>query len=488
MISVSFGSKQGNHLMGHVTINECEYPFVFFNQFLNVLPPTKKDQNESQKKLLEEIMHQYPKVGQKSKKHNNEWMYPSPLNAKLDSGKDAQFLIWDNPTNFNGFLQYKTTQVSIYNGREVDLNKIQRLVLESDAIDSFYPPHAAYKINFSVEEQKIKNSTVSPIYDQPRLLGEYIYEDIKVSFFIRASCSVTMYSAVPVETKSTLIIDFATPVSWKYMNRIIEHVREFLTYTTSRINISFSDIAFSSTKEKGASFGKVQLLNQPPVEEDSKLLDLSIKYCHLNQHISPLLQALANEEIPYEHFYETLGERKTYRLNRVIFLFAAFEREYRNIYAPVNLRSEEYHLVKQSVLDFINNRLVNASGKERKYLREFSRFITNHENAFADKFTYTIKEIHDSIKPFWMNEYSEMEDKQIDDVAVRLNIFRNDLMHGNINYDWQPIHFSDLLMLELSIYIMRLAKIGVSEKNIQSAINELYGYNFRMEPDLIQQE
>ena len=63
--------------------------------------------------------------------------------------------------------------------------------------------------------------------------------------------------------------------------------------------------------------------------------------------------------------------------------------------------------------------------------------------------------------------YSEM--------GKRLSDQRNNYAHGNLNIDFIDKSLLDLIYTERIVYAMQLKRYGVETKNIQNAINELFG-------------
>ena len=54
---------------------------------------------------------------------------------------------------------------------------------------------------------------------------------------------------------------------------------------------------------------------------------------------------------------------------------------------------------------------------------------------------------------------------------------RNGIAHNKLDFDFAPIHLSDIKIIEELLYIMRLIDVGVKEENCKHIINELFDEN-----------
>jgi hypothetical protein len=477
MLQLSWGEIKSQHMMGYVKIDDRNYPFFLSDQVLLVIPPTTEELNEQRAKLFS--LFTQP-IGERKR----EWQPVYPLEGELDSGNRIQFLAHGNPSNRNGFLQYEIVQLISYNPGNADLNHIESIILESEAIDAFYNPSRAFQTEFFFVENKTEKCTVSITNPIAKELGHYTHQDVVVTLSVRAYANVRLSSEMPMKARSELIIDFSQPVSWKFANEAIELAKSFLVYIVSRTNVYFSDIAICHWEDgKRRSFGNITIAGHPDPENSPKRMDAVIKQDVIDVDISPLFQAIERDEISFDHLCGSIDERKLYGINRVILLFAAFEREYRNLFGDELTRSEKYYEIKAEVLAYLQDRQNQTSGKQKSYFQAFRKIIDNSDNSFAERFKIAIYRISKCIEPFWVREYNRIDDEQIEETAVRLNTVRNDLAHGNLSEEYEPIHLSDWRIIEITLYMVRLLSIGLPEDNVMEAINDLFNYNFALEKD-----
>ena len=59
-------------------------------------------------------------------------------------------------------------------------------------------------------------------------------------------------------------------------------------------------------------------------------------------------------------------------------------------------------------------------------------------------------------------------------MGQRLGKQRNNYAHGNLDQDFVGLSLLDLVYLEMVVYAMQLKYYGISDINIQRAINDLF--------------
>ena len=57
---------------------------------------------------------------------------------------------------------------------------------------------------------------------------------------------------------------------------------------------------------------------------------------------------------------------------------------------------------------------------------------------------------------------------------------RNGIAHNKMDFDFAPVHLSDIKIIEELLYVMRLTDIGVTEENCRHIINELFDENIAL--------
>jgi hypothetical protein len=66
------------------------------------------------------------------------------------------------------------------------------------------------------------------------------------------------------------------------------------------------------------------------------------------------------------------------------------------------------------------------------------------------------------------------------EISERIQTQRNNIAHGNIDKEFNPVVILDLLVLEWLYYAMVLTDIGLTKENIRLAINKLFNRNIAL--------
>lgn len=142
------------------------------------------------------------------------------------------------------------------------------------------------------------------------------------------------------------------------------------------------------------------------------------------------------------------------------------------------VRSEGYYEVKDNVLESLESIKKKLTGRKKKYIKSFMKTIKNSDNKLADKIKYAINDCKDILFSFVEHYYGEYSEEKIKEISERMNELRNDLTHGNIDIEIEPIHLNDFAIMECLTYAMRLKKIGLEPDNIQECIRSIRGQKY----------
>ena len=124
----------------------------------------------------------------------------------------------------------------------------------------------------------------------------------------------------------------------------------------------------------------------------------------------------------------------------------------------------------------------NNTGKIKKYLKSYKKKIERDENNLAERLRYVIDDCKDILDPFINRElriiYSENDKKpSLEHLLEEMNTLRNDMAHGNLDIRLQHIHIVGFIVIEMTLYAMRLKNLGVENNAIQDGINRVFEMN-----------
>ena len=70
----------------------------------------------------------------------------------------------------------------------------------------------------------------------------------------------------------------------------------------------------------------------------------------------------------------------------------------------------------------------------------------------------------------YKGEYADI----IKELGARIGVLRNGVAHCKLDFSLEPIHLSDIYIMELLLYAIELKRVGISPFEIQKAISCLF--------------
>ena len=162
---------------------------------------------------------------------------------------------------------------------------------------------------------------------------------------------------------------------------------------------------------------------------------------------------------------------------RFVMITAAFEWEFKKLY-PSGLRRKDDSIKAEEAATEVLKKLINES--KGKLKRLYNSLLKNGIG-FAPlqaKIVQVGKDLDSIISPF--GKYlCAINKKELNysKMGERLASQRNHYAHGDLDEEFIGDSLLDLIFLERILYAMQLKRFGVSEKNIQNAINGLFHCN-----------
>jgi len=463
------GETKDSKIYGYITEGEIEAPFIFDNGILNLLPST-----------MEEWMKQRPKLLANLIRHNNiehTWDQNKRICGVTSDNQTIEFLSYGSGSNNNGFIEYRIQRYFIYKQGKLNSKNISGIIIESEEINLFFNSCGVFDVKYTLDQEKISRLQVSTQSEEKIELGQYKKDDIILRVYIQVSASMHLETDVPLTSNTELIVEFSEPLDIEKVNQIIHEMKLFMYFICYRSNITFKKAStFIWENEKRYCAGELHYFNAEKTEPDQRKNRQILTWNILNNDLSTLFQAIADGQLYFEHICSSIKLRHNYGHDRMILIFAAFEREFDNIYGDKFIRSDDYYELKQRTLDMLKNLKEEITGKEKKYISGFMKIISNSDYSFAERLKYAIKDCNNILLPFIKKDYGE-DAVAIDQIPDRMNQIRNDLAHCNIGLNLQPLNLIDLRIMELIIYAIRLKFVGISDINIKQGLNDLFGYN-----------
>lgn len=458
---------------GYIELGETKSPFIFQDGILSILPGTVDEWKKQRRNLFASFHRKY------SPEH--EWIRDEMISGITSDNRAIEFLADGTESNNNGFLEYEIQRWFIYDPKEQSPKSIDGVFIEGEEVNLFFDPGAVFNSQVTYNDESASRIQVSTEEEKRIFIGKYILDEVTISISIRALATIHFRSDTPFTSKSEVIAEFSHPISIEQVNNVIFDIKRFFYFICYRTNISFSNIQTYSIQDgKRVRAGRIYFNNDIEAEVNKRKNERLLRSNILNIDVSPLLQAISCDELYFEHICPSIKQRSYYGHARMILILSSFEREFKNIYADTFVRSEEYITTKNKVIDALQELRNTVTGKQKQYITGFQKLIQNSDYSFAERLNYVLTDCNEILLPFLDYEYGKGSD-DINNLPHRINQFRNDLAHCNIEIDLSPVCISDLHILEIILYTIRLKSIGVLSINIQHGINDLFGYHIAFE-------
>lgn len=469
--------KKPERLVGFVIYDGVEFAFEFNEDTFSVslYPPSKR--------TLEKYAHpMYFFNSFKNSTGKHEWIQQKRIEGTTSERYTILFDVQDSPALFNGFITFQVNWFIIFDG--FDINSISGFVIASNIVDYFYPSEKAInaEVQFGADSQKVEKMTVSSTGYSKAACGKYRIAP-KIDAVIEVAAYATIRfnnSANPINASSTFTTLFSTPVDIEILLKAYYNARLFFEYITYRQNAGLGDIKVFFLNNNGKNEFAGILVFPPESEKETSDKEKSriIKYDLLSKKTAKIFIAIKNRAMGFQYICNSIEGTRHYPSSRIIMILAEFEREYRDIFGQDKGRSDEYLETKKTVIELIGHYEKSQQGKQRRYANQLKKYVENRDNSFEAAVKYALIDCENVLSIFVKRQYKEPYNDAADGIAERMGLVRNGIAHSHIDLRFDAVHLSDINIIEELIYAMRLRKIGLTDKECQKAINDLFGENF----------
>lgn len=473
--------KKPERLIGFLTYDDLQFAFEFDNEkfYMNLYPQSTQ------------IQEKYGSFIDFLKKQNNEekrheWISNIDVIGKSSSGYQVIFNVEENPIKYHGFLTLKVNWYCLSRSSGGDISYKGFKLIGSD-INLFYPPNKNIenKIYFTDDEKKIDKSKIILNSIVPDVLGDYEMKNgtiARIEAWPEQNFNIKNWEK-PVSAYSALRVCFSEEKNLDSILEMYELIKIFFQFITYRRNIDLGDINLCVKNQEGL-YEYPALLVMKPIdnrEVNEKKDKLIIKYDVLQDLVPSILFNLENNTIPLNHLVESIRDRSSYSDSRFIMILASFEKEFRNIYGTDYERSVEYKQIKEDIIEELEILRGTNTGKRRKYIKEFIRYIEKTDSSYKDRLKAALKNHKKIMAIFIKKFYQEDFEKAIGGISDRMGELRNNIAHNSLDVDYDAILLSDIQIVEILLYIMRLKNLGLSDELCKKAINNLFGLRLALD-------
>ena len=466
--------KIPERLIGFVDYEGTKYPFEFDADsfYLNLYPPTVDVWHGTSS-----IRGLIPLAGKQEKKH--ERIGELRLESFASDGKKVLFCLQANRSNYHGFYSYPVNWY-FYCSAQMKTDNISGFSLSGDVINYYFNPQQALEsvLHFSSDNTKLEKITVASTKQTTESCGKY-----RIIPHIDAQVEVTCYASAhtnsftnPIDATSKMVTIFSSPVDIDTLIDAYRYTTAFFKYVTYRNNIGI-DIApvFCMNPENLRDYaGLLVFEKEEKDEKHKKKAETIIPHEILRHRAGLLFTNIKNDKLGFQHICNSISDTMKYPSSRIIMIFAAFEREYRNIYGTDNARSEEYLSTKEEVVKLIEDYSKTLHGKKRSYSKQLSKFVQNRDSSFEFNLKKVLTDCEEIMMPFVRIKYDGTYTDIIDGICERMGIVRNGIAHSRLDLHFDAIHLCDIKIVEELLYAMRLKKCHLSATEILQSIKRIF--------------
>lgn len=266
---------------------------------------------------------------------------------------------------------------------------------------------------------------------------------------------------------------------------ITKKLLNFISYrkntTINKITLKKKDIQSGYYKKIGILF--INDINSRYIDTVKIVQEQLITLPLLEDKLGILFEKIIQNSIYTSHIPEDSREWNRITPSRFIMITAGFEWQFRSTYNEQNTENEEkYNEQEKEILTFLDKKIEQYTGKNKKYFKSIKKLILRSNMTLSDKIYWTLNQFKDVLEIFIKSMYNlnNIQDVNYSDISERIQTQRNNIAHGNIDKELNPVVILDLIVLEWLYYAMVLNDIGISRENIKRSINMLFKRGFAL--------
>ena len=350
----------------------------------------------------------------------------------------------------------------------------------SEELDWFHNVKQSYSFRFSPESgnSEIK---IEP-YDKTDQRFAFSFEGQTINGNLNISRTFSQLSTMPLKLKTDLNLYFEPTEKFDFIERLSDVTLSFLKFVTYRGNIVLNKLTLLKNNKETNKYHKVGTLfikgfNKDRTEEEKVVQNQIIDFPIIGGNVGGVFEHLAENKIYLTHIPENSKDKNRITSARFIMVTAGFEWQFRSTYKDLNEESEDKNKeLKDEILAFLDEKINQYTGKKKKYFKSYKSLLVKTNMTLADKIKWALTEFNEEldlfIKPLY--NWNGISDYKHSEIAERIQTQRNNIAHGNIDQDFNPIVILDLFVMEWLYYAMVLNDVGVERSNIKLAINKLF--------------
>ncbi|MFJ7308817.1 hypothetical protein [Peribacillus frigoritolerans] len=409
---------------------------------------------------------------------------PHSLKGKdFESGKDILFNLRSLDQTGPKTHTAKIISYVILESEETSFDGIQ---INADEFNWFHNVGNSYsfKMNTITGESEVK---LEP-FEKTEKEFYFDFEDQVVKGTFNIARTFSRISTLPIRVKTDMSLNFQETNEVSKAEQFVLITKKLLNFISYRKNTTINKITLKKKDIVSGYYKKIGMLfindiNCRYTDTEKIVQEQLITLPLLEDKLGKLFEKIIQNSIYLSHIPEDSREWHTITPSRFIMITAGFEWQFRSTYNEQNTENEEkYNEQEKDILNFLDKKIEQYTGKNKKYFKSIKKLILRSNMTLSDKIYWTLNQFKDVLEIFIKSTYNlnNIQDVNYSDISERIQTQRNNIAHGNIDKELNPVVILDLIVLEWLYYAMVLNDIGVSRENIKHSINKLFKRGFAL--------
>lgn len=462
---------------GTITYKSIEFTFVFNREELRLIPPSEK---------ADEVGMWFRKEIQPGMYTMGDPVYVEEdfLTGKCNEGHDIILFPVKGRTigRINDVL---IVGIFAYVWKRIGCSTINRIGFKSPEIDCIHPVKDAIASTQWSEtgEYKVETRPFSETTTEKQKF-KVDGKDVMVYFGISMSAGGD-FTKPPLSLQSEMYFEFEETNDYAFVFQLYRIANVFVQYLCYRKNVPFSEINLAAPFKDGThmQFARLYILDDQTETELGCLKDRRfIKQEYISGYEGKILSDIALGLLYTRNIPQTYRQGRTIDAARFVMITAAFEWEFRRLY-PEGIKKRQKTIDAENAAEAALKLLHDEAKGKLKNI--YKTLINNIKfSQFSSRINHTGKSIGEIVDVFGNRLYRLNGQKlKYSDMGERLGKQRNNYAHGNLDQEFVGLSLLDLIYLEMVVYAMQLKFYGLTNTNIQRAINDLFHQSIVIKDD-----
>lgn len=352
-------------------------------------------------------------------------------------------------------------------------------VFSSDAIDTFFSPQKAVKIDMDINNwDGTIDIHVSP-FDKTKIAFSYLY----------SQCQINVARYIRIQKHPTSIGEVNTLFSFEYqesqpLERIIDDylaLYDFLSFVNYNANIGFKEIHICKRGDQKAlrETAKIHLFTNKSEYENTSRDCITIDDIPTEKlgDIFTRVASLRNNDMRLRYYFpDNKSEARFVDPGKWLIMALNFEGLFATTFPDYKSRGNaSFRRAKDLILKRIDNETdcECLSKKETEYYGKCREQVERYEGQLEEKFNYAIRTNAEALEKIL--EYNE----KTHNIKKRYNYgnnyatYRNKIAHGSI----EPLTSNEIAtyrIIQSLIYILLLSNLDLKASDIAKIIEKLF--------------